>query len=164
MTIKIKPTATTAIIEHNDSAILTVDSSGNLTVANDLSVTGTSPSVDSLSTASGSAPSYSARAWVKFKGTGTVSIYASGNVSSVTDNGAGDYTVNFTTALEDANYSATVSLGGGSSNFPSNSHIHSSSYNSRSAPTTTTLRFSTFVWNSGTTGLDMPDFAVNIFR
>jgi len=57
-----------------------------------------------LSTASGSAPSYSARAWVNFTGTGTVAINASGNVSSITDNGVGDYTMNFTTAMSDTNY------------------------------------------------------------
>lgn len=44
-------------------------------------------------------------AWVNFNGTGTVAIRASGNVSSITDNGTGDYTVNFTNALPDANYS-----------------------------------------------------------
>ena len=44
------------------------------------------------------------RAWVNFNGTGTVAIRASFNVSSITDNGTGDYTVNFTTALTDANY------------------------------------------------------------
>lgn len=44
------------------------------------------------------------RAWVNFNGTGTVAIRASGNVSSITDNGVGDYTVNFTTAMQDANY------------------------------------------------------------
>ena len=60
--------------------------------------------VASLTTASGSAPSYSARAWVNFNGTGTVAIRASGNVSSITDNGTGNYTVNFTTALSDTNY------------------------------------------------------------
>jgi hypothetical protein len=47
----------------------------------------------------------SAKAWVNFNGTGTVAIRASFNVSSITDNGTGDYTVNFTTALADANYS-----------------------------------------------------------
>jgi len=45
-----------------------------------------------------------AKAWVNFNGTGTVAIRASFNVSSITDNGTGDYTVNFTTALADANY------------------------------------------------------------
>ena len=46
-----------------------------------------------------------AQAWVNFNGTGTVAIRASYNVSSITDNGTGDYTVNFTTAMPDANYS-----------------------------------------------------------
>ena len=57
---------------------------------------------------SGSAPAYAARAWVNFNGTGTVAIRASGNVSSITDNGTGDYTVNFTTAMVDANYTPVV--------------------------------------------------------
>ena len=51
------------------------------------------------------ATAYGCRAWVNFNGTGTVAIRASGNVSSITDNGVGDYTVNFTTAMPDANYS-----------------------------------------------------------
>jgi hypothetical protein len=46
------------------------------------------------------------KAWVNFNGTGTVAIRASYNVSSITDNGTGDYTVNFATALADTNYSA----------------------------------------------------------
>ena len=53
---------------------------------------------------------YKCRAWVNFNGTGTVAIRASGNVSSITDNGTGDYTVNFTTAMPDANYSAQYML------------------------------------------------------
>jgi len=57
---------------------------------------------------SGSAPIFGARAWVNFDGTGTVgtnqTIRASGNVASVYKNAAGDYTVNFTTAMQDANY------------------------------------------------------------
>ena len=53
-------------------------------------------------------PGFMARAWVNFDGTGTVAIRASGNVSSITDNGTGDYTVNFTTAMVDANYSPAV--------------------------------------------------------
>jgi uncharacterized protein (AIM24 family) len=60
-----------------------------------------------LATPSGSAPSYTCRAWVNFNGTGTVAIRESGNVSSITDNGTGDYTVNFTTAMPDANYQAS---------------------------------------------------------
>lgn len=49
-----------------------------------------------------------AKAWVNFNGTGTVAIRDSFNVSSITDNGTGDYTVNFTTAMPNANYVATV--------------------------------------------------------
>lgn len=47
---------------------------------------------------------YGCRAWVNFNGTGTVAIRGSGNVSSITDNGVGDYTLNFTNAMPDANY------------------------------------------------------------
>ena len=53
----------------------------------------------------------SAKAWVNFNGTGTVAIRASFNVSSITDNGTGDYTANFTTALADANYGVAGTAG-----------------------------------------------------
>ena len=69
------------------------------------------PAPSELSTASGSAPSYSARAWVNFNGTGTVAIRASGNVSSITDSGVGKYTVNFTTAMSDTNYTVAGMAG-----------------------------------------------------
>lgn len=69
------------------------------------------PTATALSTASGSAPSYSARAWVNFNGTGTVAIRGSANVSSITDNGTGAYTVNLTTAMPDANYSVSGAAG-----------------------------------------------------
>jgi hypothetical protein len=52
--------------------------------------------------ASGSAPIYACRAWVNFNNSG---IRASGNVSSVTRNGTGLYTMNFATAMPDVNYS-----------------------------------------------------------
>jgi hypothetical protein len=52
-------------------------------------------------------PSFACRAWVNFNGTGTVAIRASGNVSSITDNAAGDYTVNFTTAMPDGFWAAS---------------------------------------------------------
>ena len=50
------------------------------------------------------------RAWVNFNGTGVVAIVAGSNVSSVTDNGVGDYTINFTTAMRDANYAFAGSV------------------------------------------------------
>lgn len=61
------------------------------------------------------AVAYGCRAWVNFNGTSTVAIRASGNVSSITDNGTGDYTVNFTTAMPDANYSVGSACGDGAS-------------------------------------------------
>jgi hypothetical protein len=51
------------------------------------------------------ATAYGCRAWVNFDG--TASIRASANVSSITDNGTGDFTINFTTAMPDANYAVT---------------------------------------------------------
>jgi hypothetical protein len=54
------------------------------------------------------------KAWVNFDGTGTVAIRAAYNVSSITDNGTGDYTVNFANNLSDANYSVSGSLSGSS--------------------------------------------------
>tara|TARA_R110000851_G_scaffold267163_1_gene419606 strand:- start:118 stop:510 length:393 start_codon:yes stop_codon:yes gene_type:complete len=46
-------------------------------------------------------------AWVNFNGTGTVAIRASYNISSITDNGTGDYTISFTTNVADVNYSVS---------------------------------------------------------
>jgi len=42
---------------------------------------------------------FTAKAWVNFNGSGTVAINASGNVTSITDNGTGAYTINFTSTL-----------------------------------------------------------------
>jgi hypothetical protein len=60
------------------------------------------------------ATAYGCRAWVNFNGTGTPAIRASGNVSSITDNAQGSYTVNFTTAMPDINYSQIWAAGQGS--------------------------------------------------
>jgi hypothetical protein len=57
------------------------------------------------------ATAYGCRAWVNFNGTGTVAIREDGNVSSITDNGTGDYTLNFATAMPDANYSVSFLTG-----------------------------------------------------
>ena len=65
--------------------------------------------VKTATNATGSAPVYACRAWVNFDGTGTVSIRESGNVSSITDNGTGNYTVNFSTNMPDVNYVITQS-------------------------------------------------------
>lgn len=61
---------------------------------------------------------YGCRAWVNFSGSGTVTIRASGNVSSITDNGVGTFTINFTTAITDVNYAVVTAgeAGGGAGN------------------------------------------------
>ena len=103
---------------------------------------------------SGSAPVYGARAWVNFNGTGTVAIRASGNVSSITDNGTGDYTVNLTTALPDANYCVA---GMGYVLFGS----YARNIQVRDTPTTTTVR----VLTDAVTGVfDVAYVFVSIFR
>jgi len=92
--------ATPLLFGTNNTERMRIDSSGNLLF---------NSGYGSVATA------YGCRAWVNFNGTGTVAIRASGNVSSITDNGTGDYTVNFTTAMPDANYNfnlSTVSVGG----------------------------------------------------
>ena len=82
-----------------------------LTLPDSTGTIATAESTLSQFNASGSAPVYAARAWVNFNGTGTVAIRASGNVSSITDNSAANYTVNFTTAMPDANYALASSMG-----------------------------------------------------
>ena len=78
--------------------------------------------VKTATNATGTAPIYACRAFVNFDGTGTVAIRESGNVSSITDNGTGKYTVNFANAMPDANYSAvgTASVKGSENSFRHN--------------------------------------------
>jgi hypothetical protein len=98
---------------------------------------------------------YKCRAWVNFNGTGTVAIRASGNVTSITDNGTGLYTVNFTTAMPDANYS--FAFGGG------NTAGNGNSYGLwTTVPTTTAIQMASRI-NSGNLS-DQPDLSVIIFR
>ena len=105
-----------------------------------------------------SAGQASVRAWVNFNGTGTVAIRASYNVVSITDNGTGDYTVNFTTAMPDANYSfqGTASQATGANNGQIVSILASS------PPTTSATRFRTQQDNVGIT--DSEFICLAIFR
>ena len=57
------------------------------------------------------APVFACRAWINFNGTGTIAIRDSGNVTSITDNGTGDYTVTFATAMPDLNYAVCGACG-----------------------------------------------------
>jgi hypothetical protein len=105
-----------------------------------------------------------AKAWVNFNGTDTVAIRASLNVSSITDNGTGDYTVNFATAMVDANYSVSASASpvfGGNSTLSIG--LFSDSSNSEVAPTTTAVRVQC-EFPTTNTNLDVKYFCVSIFR
>jgi hypothetical protein len=92
------------------------------------------------------ATAYGCRAWVNFNGTGTVAIRASGNVSSITDGGTGIYTVNFTTALSDANYSYNVNYSGtyGANGGTAGAYLNLNG-SIESAPTTSSFQFCTTI-------------------
>jgi hypothetical protein len=109
------------------------------------------------------ATAYGCRAWVNFNGTGTVAIRASGNVSSITDNGTGDYTVNFTTAMPDANYSAVGNCTTNSSfSVQFVSMFNSTVSNANVAPTTAAFRVSTRETTGS--GRDEEYVIVSVFR
>lgn len=85
------------------------DASGNATVFGAIRSSTTNP--PTFQNTSGVEIGTLCRAWVNFNGVTTATVRASYNVSSVTRNGTGDYTVNFTSALSDANYAVAVTAG-----------------------------------------------------
>jgi hypothetical protein len=142
------------------------DVTGDLTVSNDLAVTGDV----SGATASGAMVStdmladkgsttkvprvaavqeYSAVGMVNFNGTGTVSIRFNKNVTSITDNGTGDYAVNLTNAMADTNYVVVASSGNASTLVP------------LSGKTTSSFRVLTS--NSGGTSVDSDNINVVVY-
>ena len=88
-----------------------------------------------------------AKAWVNFNGTGTVAIRSSFNVASITDNGTGDYTVNFTTAMDDANYTLLGTAAHGVSTYSANRTLGIWDNNGASNPSTTACRIATIYGN-----------------
>ena len=101
--------------------------------------------LDTLSNKAGTASvpsdtivSGTAKAWVNFNGTGTVAIRRAFNVSSITDEGTGNYTVNFTTAMQDSDYAVVGAAGEGASSL----RVVCANYN-LAAPTTTAARIQT---------------------
>lgn len=103
------------------------------------------------------AVAYGCRAWVNFNGTGAVAIRASGNVSSITDNGTGTYTVNFTNTISDADYSVVATTN-------RTSAVNGTIFNqdSGTAPTTSAVRLITFRVTTGI--VDTENNYVAIFR
>lgn len=96
----------------------------------------------------------SAKAWVNFNGTGTVAIRASFNVSSITDNGVGNYTVNFTAAMPDANYSVAVNAGDGGTGGAGAGAIYTQ--------TTTSQRL--YIFNTAGSAADYAVVSLAVFR
>ena len=84
------------------------------------------------------ATAYGCRAWVNFNGTGTVAIRGSGNVSSITDRGTGEYRVNFTNAMPDGNYACVFGINTGNTTNPTNAGFNGSGLQ------TTSVDFGTF--------------------
>jgi hypothetical protein len=136
----------TITVPAADGNMLYADSSGNAQI---------NSGYGSLATG------YVARAWVNFNGTGTVAIRASGNVSSITDNGTGDYTVNFTTAMPDANYCASFAFSR-QTDAPSGNIATNNATGLDVAPTTSALRVGIFLFGTG--GKDVSYVNVAIFR
>jgi hypothetical protein len=145
-------------IQSNGTTVLGVTSTGT-SVTGTQSVSGAQSVSGNLSFNSGygsSAVAYGCRAWVNFDGTGTVAIRASGNVSSITDNGVGTYTVNFTNSMPDVNYAAVVSGGTGAGNA-----------NNNNSPGNTTPTSSAFPIQTFDFAFTLADWAYNqvaIFR
>lgn len=96
------PATTTAVtlnLPVINGTVVAGDGSNNVAISGNLS----------FNSGYGSAAvGYGCRAWVNFNGTGTVAIRASGNVSSITDNGTSNYTANFTNAMPDVNFAASM--------------------------------------------------------
>jgi ribosomal protein S11 len=86
--------------------LISADASGNVSITGDLEFN---------SGYGSAATAYGCRAWVNFNGTGTLSIRGSGNISSVTDAGVGNYLPQFATAMPDTNYAAVGTAGNNSS-------------------------------------------------
>jgi hypothetical protein len=111
--------------------------------------------------ATGDAPLYACRAWVNFNGTGTIAIRASGNVSSITDNGVGRYTVNPTTAMPDANYSTCVNAGPA----PTDANYSLATYDVDGVYSASSVKIATYRQSGGTPTLtDFSIVSVAIFR
>lgn len=100
-----------------------------------------------------------AKAWVNFNGTGTVAIRAAFNVSSITDNNVGDYTVNFSTAMPDANY-AVAALG---RNNTDNTGLSGCTVDSNLSHTRTASAFG-IQTKRGSTAMDSTEVTLAIFR
>lgn len=158
------------IINGTSSAITFPDSTVQNTAATNYSaggtITGNLSVTGNLSFNSGygsSAVGYGCRAWVNFNGTGTPAIRASGNVSSITDNGTLSYRINFATAMPDVSYNYVF---GGTNVNDSTGSNYTGFYATTGGTATTSLSFVGLnIFNGGANqGADNPVINVSIFR
>ena len=131
-----------------------------ITLSGDTATLGSGADIKAAINASGTAPIYAARAWVNFDGSsGTIGTgRGSGNVSSVTDHGTGDYTINFTTDMPDANYCIAGSSGG--QNSTSNGAVYQ--YDQSTAKSKSLFRI--LIITTGGAATDTPQVAIAVFR
>ena len=123
-----------------------------------LSLSANDSNIKTALNASGDAGIFACRAWVNFNGTGTVAIRGSGNVSSITDNGTGEYTVNFTTAMPDTNYAVVA----GCMYVAGSGFLRTLQRISQTAPTTSAIQVIAYEENAG--AVDPTYCDVAIFR
>lgn len=159
----------TSVAAGAGMSFTTITTSGSVAMGTPSTITNTSTNTASgtshnhaltgelVETTSGSPLYYGARAWVNFNGTGTVAIRDSVNVSSISDNGVGTYTVNFSTAMADANYSMVATTN-------RTSAVNGTVFNqdSGTAPTTSAVRIITFRVAVG--AVDTENNYVAVFR
>jgi len=118
---------------------------------------------DARKDTAGTVDFFECRAWVNFNGTGTVAINAAGNVGSITDNGIGDYTINFTNAMPDANYSWTYGIVAAAA-LGDTSVRAAQAYND-AVPSASSLRIQTHYANSSAQGIqDVLGLNIAVFR
>ena len=119
---KIGKEGITGISNASDATFLTATSGEGVTLAGTLAVTGVhTVGTNAVATSDGGAVTTSivqglAKAWVNLNGTGTIAIRDSTNVGSVTDNGTGDYSSNFTNNMGNTNFASFGSCIGSANN------------------------------------------------
>lgn len=133
--------SSTGIDDNASANALTIDSSSNLQFNSGFGSVGTA---------------YGVRAWVQFKGSGTLTVNASGNITSITDNGTGDYTLNFTNNMPDTNYCYTSTACN-----PSGTRATMSTGSSK---TVSALRLNPVSYTGAVAQVDLSDCNVAVFR